>query len=387
MTAAGDGGARRVASLRELVEALCAPACAGRAAGTREGAAARAVVMQALASAGAAPAGEDGYLQPVPACGGANVVARVRSVVGADAAPAAGASAGAPATARAPAGRYVLVGAHYDHLGRAGDGQAYWGADDNAAAVAALVDVAAALAGPRAKELRRDVLLCAFDAEEPPHFLTGAMGSQHFARRPLVPLDRIDTMVCLDLVGHAFGRAGLPEPVRRSLFVLGAEKGRGNGPLVDGVAAGRAGVRARRVGIHVIPPLSDYHPFAEARVPYLFLTCGRWEHYHQTTDTPERLDYAKLAATADFLADLVVALSARPEAPVEFLPEGQDDLATVTSLLDVSRALLPFSAAAAQAVPFLEALAARAGAEGTLDAETRDTLALLVASLEAALAA
>ena len=82
-------------------------------------------------------------------------------------------------------GQAVLYSAHYDHLGTHG-GKTFHGADDNAAAVAELVDLGRALA-PRPPE-GRHVLLVAFDGEEPPHFLSDTMGSAHFCRYPTVPL-------------------------------------------------------------------------------------------------------------------------------------------------------------------------------------------------------
>jgi Zn-dependent M28 family amino/carboxypeptidase len=68
-------------------------------------------------------AGLDPFEQPAPGCGGANVLARIEGNTS----------------------RFVVIGAHFDHLGRKGE-TAYWGADDNAAAVAILVEVAAAVA-------------------------------------------------------------------------------------------------------------------------------------------------------------------------------------------------------------------------------------------------
>ena len=44
-------------------------------------------------------------------------------------------------------------------------------------------------------------------------------------------------------------------------------------------------------------------------MPYLFLTCGRWQHYHQPTDTPDRLDYAKMGRIRDYLVRLTEALA------------------------------------------------------------------------------
>jgi Iap family predicted aminopeptidase len=278
--------------MRALVEALCSPRCEGRATGSPGGRAARAIVLDELRSL--AP-----WEQAIPETGGANVIARIPG-----------------------AGLPLLLAAHYDHLGRHGR-DVYWGADDNAAAVAILVEVARRLA---ARPCGREVWIVAFDGEEPPHFLTPNMGSQQFVDDPPLPLASIDLMVCMDLCGHALS---LPE-VAKDLFVLGAETSEGTCALVDGLQV--EGLTPRRAGINLLPPLSDYHAFRERNVPFLFLTGGRWRHYHTPEDTPEKLDYHKMTATADWLEQL--ARAGCGKMPRRFT-DGRDDAATLRTLRDM----------------------------------------------------
>jgi hypothetical protein len=309
------------------------------------------------------PAGTDGWVQPVPGCGGANVLGRI---------PGSG-----PLAERA-----ILVAAHYDHLGAHSGGQAFWGADDNAAAVAILLDVARRLAAEGGAG--REVIVAFFDGEEPPYFLSEAMGSVHYVNQPPQALERLDAMVCMDLVGHALGPADFPDEVRQALFVLGAELSPGLGSLVDGVAGSARGVRPLRLGGDVIPALSDYHAFHQAGIPWLFLTCGRWEHYHAITDTPEKLDYCKIVATADFLYDLTRALCQR-EGGYGFDPAARDDVATARSLLRVAETLQPhLPIAAGQAVAVLTPLVDQA-AERPLRPEERQLLSFVVGQMEQAL--
>lgn len=352
----------RRARITALVEYLCSRECAGRKPNSKEGIAARERIVEELRAAGAAPGGTDGYLQPVPRCG-ANVLAEV-------------------AGSGPLADRAIVIAAHYDHLGKTAGGQAYWGADDNAAAVAILVEVARELAA-KTGEGRR-VVLAAYDGEEQPHFLSGTMGSMYHAAHPTVPLKRIDMMVCMDLCGHAIGPEGLPPAVRDSLFVLGAELSDGTADLVDR-AVGRSGIFPRRVDLDIIPPLSDYYAFRERGVPVLFLTCGRWQHYHQITDTPDKLDYRKIERTVDYLTQLALMLRARPEAPVRMRSDARDDAGTILSLMALTRYLAPFSPAAKEALGRLERLAEAAG-EGPLPPWLRGELSGLVHALEQALA-
>jgi hypothetical protein len=88
-----------------------------------------------------------------------------------------------------------------------------------------VLDVAKQLATRRPRG--RGVIFASFDGEEPPYFLTAAMGSEHFVRHPIVPLSQIDLMICMDLVGHRLGSSGLPDAVTHSLFALDAEPSTG----------------------------------------------------------------------------------------------------------------------------------------------------------------
>jgi hypothetical protein len=351
----------RLDALVGLCAELCSPACAGRAPGSPEGRAARAVVVRALAQAGADPAAPGGgWEQQVPGSGGANVVARVRGRGG---------------------GRSVLLGAHYDHLGRLGERDAFFGADDNAAAVAILVETARVLAlAPAAG----DVWICAFDSEEPPYFLTPAMGSERFAREPPLPLGELALMVALDLVGHALGGPELPTAVRDTLFVFGAEQASGLGALVDALSA-PAGLWPRRAGLEVLPPLSDHQPFRDRGVPNLFVTGGRWRHYHQPTDTPDRLDYPRMAATVRWLEQLLRAVAAAGP-PLRFRPAARDPESTVRTMAALcEQATPPWPPALAERVARLAPQARAAGERGLAPAGFLE-LRMLLAEIEGRLA-
>jgi len=93
-------------------------------------------------------------------------------------------------------GEVLVLGAHYDHLGKdEATGSYYQGADDNASGVAALLEIARSL-GERQKELKRSVLILFFGGEE-----WGLWGSRTFVRSPFVPQSRIKAMLSLDSIG------------------------------------------------------------------------------------------------------------------------------------------------------------------------------------------
>lgn len=362
------------ARLEGLVRALCAEACAGRAPGTPGSARAREVICGELELLGLSP-----VLQAVPASRGTNVLARIPG--------------------RGPrAGRAILLGAHYDHLGLGAKGEVYAGADDNAAAVAILL-ATTRLVAARASELGREVIFAWFDAEEPPHFLDEGMGSLHYVRHPLTPLDRIDLMVCLDLVGHTLGADSGPAEIRDTVFVLGAELSVGTAALLDELAARHLTaprgaprspehprVHLRRLASDVIPTMSDYAAFEAAEVPYLFFTAGRWRHYHRPSDTPEKLAYGKMEALAEVLADLAVEASTRPIGQVVFDAGGRDDAASLATIAAIARGLTrPRQGASLEQA--LEPLEHELGRRGVLGPRGRQDLAQLVSRIEALLGA
>lgn len=334
------------------MEALCSDECAGRAPGTPGGLAARRIVMDAFRDAGLTP--QEQKIQV-----GANVLATV------------------PGTTD----RWILVAAHYDHLGKDGR-DIYRGADDNAAAVAILIEVARALAR---EKLPRGVIFAAFDAEEPPHFLQNTMGSQEWVRRPTVPLDRVDLMICMDLVGHAFGPPGTPEDVRRTLFALGAERSIGTSAHVDALSRAVPGVVVRRADAEIIPPLSDYGAFWQKPIPFLFLSCAHGRPYHTPQDTPDWLDWAKMEATARWLERFVRETCARPEPRLAW-QEARDDASSLRTLIDIGRSLADVLPAAVEGLALASALLAACDRNGRLPDARRPQLQTLARMLEEGLA-
>lgn len=343
---------------RDLVHELCSPACAGRAPGTPGGIRARGLVRDALRDVGLDPAE-----QAIARSRGANLVATLPGDVD----------------------RWVLVAAHYDHLG-GNASRFYPGADDNAAAVSILVEVGRRLKAKRADG--RGVILAAFDAEEPPYFLTGEMGSAYYTKRATEvgpSIDRIDMMVCMDLVGHALGPEGLPDDVRSSLFALGAERSEGTSEVVDDLARSEEGLVIRRVDAEIIPPLSDYDPFWKREIPFLFLTGGRSARYHTPEDTPEHLAWDKMDHTAAWIERFVRQTCARAETSIDFVKGAKDDASTLRSFIDLVTPLAMFSPLAKSSRDHAEALLAQCDRDGRLPPALASAPSELVLGLESAL--
>jgi len=204
------------------------------------------------------------------------------------------------------AGEIVLLGAHYDTV------FCTPGADDNASAVAVLLEVSRLL---REHTGRRTARYVAFACEEPPYFTMDSMGSQHHARQSRVRGDKIVGMLCLEMVGYyslAKGSQTVPPGIPRWMHRFFPQRGNflaavGNLSSWTLCWRFRRGFRrgTRRMPlfsiclpetIHEIR-LSDNSSFWDQGYPALMLTDTsflRNPNYHEGTDTAETLDYPRM---------------------------------------------------------------------------------------------
>ena len=183
----------------------------------------------------------------------------------------------------------ILLIAHYDTCGDQP------GADDNAAAISIWLNVVESL---KDLNLHRDILVLFPDAEEPPRFLSEHMGSINFYTSQLQ--DPIHAGLVLDLVGHDVSVEGMEE----MLFIFGAES---HPDMADVLLDTQLPEGLKNIATlnRYVGDLSDHHILRENGEAYLFFTCGRWEHYHQQSDTPEHLNYTKMARISQYLVTLI----------------------------------------------------------------------------------
>ena len=182
--------------------------------------------------------------------------------------------------------QYIVIGAHYDHVG-VKDGKIYNGADDNASGSASVIEIARALCAHR-NELKRTVVIAAFDAEE-----LGLYGSDALADR-MIDQDGLDVrlMMSVDMVGWYKATNQL---------------------TLEGVATiknGRKVLQSEKLNLKFKSfensPMTatDTEGFAKKQIPTLAVTTGLKSPYHKPEDDAELIDYEGLDKVTDYLVDL-----------------------------------------------------------------------------------
>ena len=204
----------------------------------------------------------------------------------------------------ANAGEYVIIGAHYDHLGMGGPGSSsrvpdtvavHYGADDNASGVALMIELAEKLAASKTGHAR-SIVFVAFSGEE-----MGLLGSKHFVENMGIEPAAIDLMINLDMVGR------MKE---------------GNGLQVGGVGTA-AGLRESVVANSDTSAIrltftsegygpSDHSSFYGKNIPVLYFTTGAHLDYHTPRDTPDKLNYEGMVRIGELLTGIVSTAASRP---------------------------------------------------------------------------
>lgn len=197
----------------------------------------------------------------------------------------------------------VVIGAHYDHLGRGDFGsrdvngpQIHNGADDNASGVSALLYLAEKLKGSDLKKY--NYLFIAFSGEE-----MGLQGSKYYVKNPTIDLEKVNFMLNMDMVGRLDEEKSLvingagTSPVWKSLF-----------PKINtfdlNISTTDSGVGA-----------SDHTSFYLENIPVLHFFTGSHADYHKPSDDSELINYDGIKEIADWMYELLTRL---PESKIEF---------------------------------------------------------------------
>ena len=197
----------------------------------------------------------------------------------------------------------IVIGAHYDHLGRGGQGslavnstEIHHGADDNASGTSALIELARQFR--KAKSNKRTLIFISFGAEE-----EGLLGSKHYVNNPVFPLNKTIAMINMDMVGR----------LRRAKLNVG---GIGTAGLWENLIKARAKSRFHLGLTQDGFGPSDHSSFYGKKIPVLFFFTGTHKDYHKPSDTAEKINYRGLESIGKFVSELVEAVDQNPKRPV-----------------------------------------------------------------------
>ena len=200
---------------------------------------------------------------------------------------------------------YVIVGAHYDHLGRGNFdslapsqiGQIHPGADDNASGTAGVLELARLLA-PQRGQLKRSILFMDFAGEE-----LGLLGSAEWVKNPTRPLSKAVAMLNMDMIGRIkddkvyIGGVGTGSTLKAIL-----EQAQKETPFKIEYSAG--GYSS-----------SDHTSFVAKKIPVLFFFSGLHSDYHKPSDTWDKINAPSAARLLDLVENVAVQLANANDPP------------------------------------------------------------------------
>ena len=204
---------------------------------------------------------------------------------------------------------YVIIGAHYDHLGMGDEhslapnqmGVVHPGADDNASGTAGVIELARWFS--KQPQPQRGILFLTFAGEE-----LGLLGSNWYVNHPSLPEENAVAMLNLDMIGRVQGG---------KVFVSGAQTGTTFARILQEVKLPpplRIDESGKNSGTNM-SDASDHASFASKQIPVLFFFSGLHADYHKPSDTADKIDAADAAKLLDYVADIATHLSADADRP------------------------------------------------------------------------
>ncbi|MFY7653293.1 MAG: M28 family peptidase [Chitinophagaceae bacterium] len=205
---------------------------------------------------------------------------------------------------------YVVLTAHYDHLGKR-NGVIYYGADDDGSGTTSVLQMAKAFAEAKkaGKGPRRTVVFMTVSGEE-----NGLWGSQYYSENPLFPLDKTTVNLNTDMVGRV--DPGYKGDTSNYVYVIGDDKISSDLAVITDSVNQTSKMELDRRFNDLNDPnrfyyRSDHYNFAKAGVPIIFYFNGVHADYHQPTDTVDKINFSLMEKRVKFIFNTAWAMANR----------------------------------------------------------------------------
>lgn len=206
----------------------------------------------------------------------------------------------------------LVISAHYDHVGMK-NGEVFNGADDDGSGTVALLEIAQAFKKAKNDGFgpKRSILFLHVTGEE-----HGLHGSRFYSENPLFPIENTIADINIDMIGR---RDTLHPKTNNYVYVIGSDR------LSSELHTINEEVNAKYTQLELdykyndrkdperIYFRSDHYNFAKKGIPAIFFFNGIHEDYHQSTDTPDKIEYDALAKRAQLAFVLAWELANRPD--------------------------------------------------------------------------
>lgn len=199
---------------------------------------------------------------------------------------------------------YLVITAHYDHLGKRGDSIIYYGADDDGSGTVSVIELSQAFAKAKAegKGPRRSIVFMTVSGEE-----KGLWGSDYYSSHPAFPLEKTTANLNIDMIGRSDSSRKIGDSLNY-VYVVGDDK------LSSELRIISEGVNKKYLKMELdykfndpndrnrIYFRSDHYNFAKVGVPIIFYYDGMLgADYHRATDTPDKINYNLMAKRAQLV--------------------------------------------------------------------------------------
>ena len=210
---------------------------------------------------------------------------------------------------------YVLITAHYDHVGKR-DTVIFYGADDDGSGTVSVLELAEAFAKAKAdgKGPRRSIVFMTVSGEE-----HGLWGSAYYANHPVYPLEKTTVDLNIDMIGRTGNDYMKDKDSANYVYVIGDNKLSSDlTPITEAINGTYTKLKLDRKYNDPKDPnrfyyRSDHYNFAEKGVPIIFYFNGVHPDYHRPTDTPDKINYALMEKRAKLVFYTALEMANREE--------------------------------------------------------------------------